>query len=221
MTRDYAKKPRARSGSSNSNSNNNVRPRSGGRGNSSPRSARKTTPPPGPSTWQWLIVVAVTSAFVGFVVYLNAVPPEAPGQARSQPAVTAPAKTVKAAPVAPKTAPREPEYRFYDMLPESEVNPPDVNVYNASKGQRPQFEYILQTGSFRGMDDAQRQKAQIGFLGMRAAVSAVNLDSGDVWYRVEIGPYQSRSLMNSAIDRLVSINIQPMVRKKPLPAAKP
>lgn len=204
MTRDYAKKPRARSTST-----------SRSRG-----SARKPAPPSGPSTWQWLIVVAVTSAFVGFVVYLNAVPPEAPVSAKGQPAATAPAPVAKTTPAAPKTA-REPEYRFYEMLPESEVNPPEVEAYNTGKGQRQQFEYILQTGSFRTLTDAQRQKAQIGFQGLRADVSTVNLDSGDVWYRVQIGPYQSRSLMNSAIDRLVAINIQPLVRKKPLPAATP
>lgn len=208
MTRDYAKKTRPRTSTS------NTRSRSPARGNT-----RKAAPPQRPSTGQWLIVVAITSAFVGFVVYLNAVPPEAPATAVSVPVPDAP-KTKTLAPAA-KTAPREPEYRFYEMLPESEVVTPEVSAYNKSKGERQQFEYVLQTGSFRTLGDAQRQKAQIGFQGLRADVSEVNLDSGGTWYRVQIGPYQSRSIMNSAIDRLVAINIQPLVRKKPLPTATP
>lgn len=211
MTRDYAKKNRTRAGTAGS------KPRSASRGN-----ARKPAPPQGPRTWQWLIVVAVTSAFVGFVVYLNAVPPEPLNQTVTAPVQkSAPAKTVESVEASPKATKREPDFRFYEMLPESEVNPPEVAAYNPSKGQRQQFEYILQTGSFRTMTDAQRQKAEIGFQGLRADVSQVNLDSGGTWYRVQIGPYQSRSLMNSAIDRLVAINIQPLVRKNPTTKSNP
>jgi cell division protein FtsN len=32
---------------------------------------------------------------------------------------------------------------------------------------------------------------------------------------VNVGPFTSRSQMNSAVDKLVSINIQPLVRKVP------
>jgi cell division protein FtsN len=206
MTRDYANKNRPRSAA--------AKPR----GN--PRGGRKPAQPQSPSTWQWLIVVAVTSAFVGFVVYLNAVPPEAPGQIPGHSVQATPPKTAQPAKKVAKPTP-EPEYRFYDMLPESKVIPPEVAAYNPDKGQRQQFEYILQTGSFRNLSDAQRQKAQIGFQGLRADVSEVNLDSGDTWYRVQIGPYQSRSTMNSVIDRLVSINIQPLVRKEALSTANP
>ena len=207
MTRDYAKKSRPRA------SANTTRPRSSARG-----SSRKSTPPAGPSTWQWLIVVAVTSAFVGFVVYLNAVPPEAPDRVLSEQARAKPATPGTEKPAKPVVAPvaKEPEYRFYELLPETEVNPPEVAAYNPGKGQRQQFEYVVQTGSFRTMGDAQRQKAQIGFQGLRADVSEVSLDSGDIWYRVQVGPYQSRSAMNSTVDRLVAINIKPLVRKVPL-----
>ncbi|QCF25066.1 SPOR domain-containing protein [Hydrocarboniclastica marina] len=204
MTRDYAKKSRTRPASS---------------GRSRPAANKRSAPPPsGPSTWQWLTVVAVTSAFVGFVVYLNAVPPET---SRNTASYQPPVELVKPAPPATKPTPREPEYRFYEMLPKSEVVPPEVEAYNTGKGQRQKFEYVLQTGSFRTMGDAQRQKAQIGFQGLRADVSQVNLDSGDTWYRVQVGPYQSRSTMNSVIDRLVAINIQPLVRKKALETATP
>ena len=168
-----------------------------------------------------MIVVAVTSAFVGFVVYLNAIPPETPARTLSAPAQVTPPKVKTAKDAHPTAGHREPEYRFYDILPKSEVVTPEISVYNTSKGERQQFEYVLQTGSFRTLNDAQRQKAQIGFQGLRADVSQVNLDSGDTWYRVQIGPYQSRSTMNSVIDKLVAINIQPMVRKKPLPSATP
>ncbi|HTN35153.1 MAG TPA: SPOR domain-containing protein, partial [Marinobacter sp.] len=39
--------------------------------------------------------------------------------------------------------------------------------------------------------------------------------SGAVWYRVNVGPFTSRSQANAAVDKLVNINIQPLVRKIP------
>jgi cell division protein FtsN len=77
------------------------------------------------------------------------------------------------------------------------------------------FNYLVQSGSFRQKGDAERQRAQIAFQGLRANVQRIDLDNGSVWYRVNVGPFTSRSQMNSAIDKLVSINIQPLIRKIP------
>ena len=73
----------------------------------------------------------------------------------------------------------------------------------------------MQTGSFRQQQDAERQRAEIAFQGLRAQVKRIDLDSGSIWYRVNVGPFTSRSQMNAAIDKLVNLNIQPLVRKIP------
>jgi cell division protein FtsN len=100
------------------------------------------------------------------------------------------------------------------MLPESEVVPPKVEEYTPGPAQQ-EFNYLVQSGSFRSQEDAERQRAQIAFQGLRANIQRIDLDSGSVWYRVNVGPFTSRSQMNSAIDKLVSLNIQPLVRKIP------
>jgi cell division protein FtsN len=74
---------------------------------------------------------------------------------------------------------------------------------------------MLQSGSFRKAEDAERQRAEIAFQGLRAAVQKIDLEEGNVWYRVNVGPFTSRSQMNAAVDKLVSISIQPLVRKIP------
>ncbi|MFE8072866.1 SPOR domain-containing protein [Marinobacteraceae bacterium S3BR75-40.1] len=200
MTRDYAKKQSAS-------------PKKGGAKAKRQKAPARPAPTQtaGPSTAQWLMIVALTSGFVGFMVYLYSVPPAAP------PAVTMPPPS-QPAPAKPGSTgkPRGEEtrdFRFYEMLPESEVVAPKVEAYQPDNGAGEDYFYMLQTGSFRTAADAERQKAQIGFQGLRAEVKEVNLDSGARWYRVQVGPFISRSKMNSAFDRLVSINIEPMIRK--------
>ena len=92
--------------------------------------------------------------------------------------------------------------------------PSTVDEYTPGPG-RPQVDYLLQSGSFRKAEDAERQRAEIAFQGLRAAVQKVDMEEGNVWYRVNVGPFTSRSHMNAAIDKLVSIRIQPLVRKIP------
>lgn len=157
---------------------------------------------------RWILSLAAIGGFIGFIVYLNTVPTE-PERKSSAPAVQAPAQ--------PKPAPEpkaRPEFRFYDMLPDSEVVPPTVEEYRPSPSQQ-NIRYMVQTGSFRSQEDAERQRAQIGFQGLRATVSRIELDSGSVWYRVNVGPFDNRSQMNSAVDKLVAISIQPLVRQIP------
>ena len=71
----------------------------------------------------------------------------------------------------------------------------------------------MQTGSFRNKSDAERQKATVAFQGIKAKIKVITSDSGTKWYRVTAGPYTNRSKMNGALDKLVAINIQPLVKK--------
>lgn len=212
MARDYAKKDRP-----------------AGRGAAAPKKAapkpRKASPAKrsapshsqhGALSFKWILSLAAVGGFVGFIVYLNTLPtgqesarPSQPAQQSAQPKTPAPS-TAKQEP----SRPREQNFRFYDMLPESEVVPPTVQEYAPNPAQQ-DFNYIVQSGSFRSQEDAERQRAQIAFQGLRAKVQRIDLESGSVWYRVNVGPFESRSQMNAAVDKLVSISIQPLVRKIP------
>lgn len=161
---------------------------------------------------KWILSLAAVGGFIGFIAYLNSLPTPGP----------APQEAARPAPVAP--APAEAEtasgteekqrYRFYELLPESEVVPPEVEEYTPGPASQ-NFTYLIQSGSFRSQQDAERQRAQIAFQGLRASVQRIDLDSGSTWFRVNVGPFTSRSQMNSAVDKLVSINIEPLVRKVP------
>lgn len=158
---------------------------------------------------RWLIPVAAVSGFVGFLVYLNSLEP-----AGEQGQDDVPTISGQETDTADKES-DEPEFRFYEMLPESEVVTPDTEAYEPEPDLSAQDrEYILQAGSFRTRKDAERQRAQVGFQGLRAQITEVSVEDDTTWYRVMVGPYGSRSDMNKAIDRLVSINIQPMVRQR-------
>ncbi|MBL3558298.1 MULTISPECIES: SPOR domain-containing protein [Marinobacter] len=160
---------------------------------------------------RWILSLAAVGGFIGFIAYLNSLPtPE------QQPSERPPAQPPAAKQQAPETTTSEekPGFRFYDMLPDSEVIPPDVEEYTPGPSQQT-FDYLIQTGSFRNQKDAERQRAEIAFQGLGAKVKRIDLDSGSTWYRVNVGPFTSRSQMNAAIDKLVKLNIQPLVRKIP------
>ncbi|MDX1589592.1 MAG: SPOR domain-containing protein [Oleiphilaceae bacterium] len=161
------------------------------------------------ASFGWLLPVAAVSAFIGFIVYLDSQEPDPGPGAPEQPVTTQPAPSSR------DSEETQRNFRFYDMLPESSVVTPDVNAYDPGPGAAERnIEFILQTGSFRSEKDAEQQRAQVGLQGLRARISTVSPQPDSTWYRVEVGPYTDRSEMNRAIDRLVSINIQPLVRQR-------
>ncbi len=168
--------------------------------------------------WRWLFPIALLSSFVGLLVYLHSVPPLNPPLHRGKPSQQPASSEQQHQPTARQDKGQKPlHFQFYKMLPDSKVVPPKVKAYNPGKAlDDDNYNYFVQTGSFRHSGDAERQKARIAFQGLRAEIRKVTNDANQTWYRVQIGPYRSRSKMNSAIDKLVAINIAPMVRKVPV-----
>lgn len=205
MSRDYARKTPPR--------------RAAARPERSAHKPRKREPARMPSansqagglSLRWIFSLAAVGAFIGFIVYLNSLPTGSSPARQATPATPPP----KSQPVTPAVSEQKPQnFRFYEMLPDSEVIPPKVEEYTPGPSQQ-NFRYLVQTGSFRQQADAERQRAQIAFQGLRASVSRIDLNNGSIWYRVNVGPFDSRSQMNAAIDKLVAINIQPLARKIP------
>ncbi len=215
MARDYAKKDRPAGRGAAAPNRSTARP-------SKANKPKRAAPAPshsqqGALSLKWILSLAAVGGFIGFIVYLNTLPD---GQTRAP--VTTPKQTSQPQHPAVSTGKqdssgtesKERNFRFYDMLPESEVVPPPVQEYSPSPNIQ-DFSYVVQSGSFRSQEDAERQRAQIAFQGLRASVQRIDLESGSVWYRVNVGPFESRSQMNAAVDKLVTINIQPLVRKIP------
>lgn len=159
---------------------------------------------------RWILSLAAVGGFIGFIAYLNSLPPSEPTRQARPAQQQVPAQPKESVAVEEK----KPGFRFYEMLPDSEVVPPKVEEYTPGPSQQ-DFNYLVQAGSFRSKEDAERQRAQIAFQGLRASVSRIDLDNGSTWFRVNVGPFTSRSQMNAAIDKLVSLNLQPLVRKVP------
>ncbi|ROQ38856.1 sporulation related protein [Marinobacter sp. 3-2] len=209
MSRDYARKdrPAKESATSRTKPARQTKPKA-----ARPKPKASARAQHGSLSLKWILSLAAVGGFIGFIFYLNSLPAN-PG---SQPQAVSEKPTQKSAKTPAETAKEEdkPGFRFYEMLPESEVVPPKVEEYTPGPTQT-DFNYLLQSGSFRSKEDAERQRAQIAFQGLRASTQRIDLDNGSVWYRVNVGPFTSRSQMNSAIDKLVSLNIQPLVRKIP------
>ena len=95
----------------------------------------------------------------------------------------------------------ENRFNFYDLLPNHKVIAPKVDAYQfKEKSAHGEYYYIIQTGSFRNLKDAERQKAMIAFQGIKADIKSVTNEQGSTWHRVSTGPFYNRSKMNSALD---------------------
>lgn len=118
------------------------------------------------------------------------------------------------------------KFDFFTVLPEREVIVPDetpppkpkskvVTTDNtASRPADKRFQsderYILQAGSFRSNEDADRRRAQILLLGLDAKVESVQAN-GDLWHRVYVGPFQSHNTLSSARAKLIGEAIDTLV----------
>jgi hypothetical protein len=89
-----------------------------------------------------------------------------------------------------------PKFDFYKILPEMEVPIPDWELSESApeaKEAPPEAEldtgtYLLQVGSFKSFDDADRVKASLALRGISANIQRVVINGQDVWFRVHVGP---------------------------------
>lgn len=115
----------------------------------------------------------------------------------------------------PLAVPDQERYDFYELLKEGEVvipmpeepKPPSVATTvpppsppAASSSAR----YILQVGSYRKFEDADRVKAGLALLGLEARIEMATLSSGETWHRVRIGPLTDLRRVEAAKAQLQS-----------------
>ena len=191
MSRDYAKK----SGTGGRKTPARKKPAARGKNNTGN----------GRSVWRWYFAGLTSGVFLSFLLYLGTLPGGAvlePGTGNGQ------------AKAEPETPPK-PRFDFYTMLPEQEIEvdePAEQPSRNAAPAE-PEAYYLLQAGSFRQREDADRRRAELLLLGLEPSVEEAQGENGR-WFRVYLGPFESRSKMSKARSLTAAQNIDTLLLKR-------
>lgn len=113
-------------------------------------------------------------------------------------------------PAEPGTSP----YTFYEKLKTEEVPIPEKEK-DVHRDVKPVPEtrpgtYILQAGSFRRFEDADRIRAQLALQGVESKVQKVTVDT-ETWHRVRIGPISNLAQLNGIRARLRQADVDALV----------
>ena len=174
------------------------------------RAAAKHSPTSSGNGWRWYGAGVLTGTFLSFLLYLGTLPTTADGSAQD------PQSGVQA-----KAAPPKPRFDFYTLLPgqttevDPDVEPAPAVTKPASKNTATEF-YLLQAGSFRQRDDADRRRAELLLLGLEPQVEETSGDNGR-WYRVYLGPFATHSIMAKARSLTANQNIDTLLLKRSKP----
>ena len=106
-----------------------------------------------------------------------------------------------------------PRFDFYTVLPNQELDlNPDIEPANLQSGNASSTQYLLQVGSFRQQAEADRRRGELALLGLEATVELGDGDNGR-WYRVYLGPFESRSKMARARSLTAQADMDTMLLK--------
>ena len=180
--------------------------RKSGSATKKPRPPARSKPPVAASTWFGAGVA--TGIFICALAWL----------ANQQPDPAVNADGTLAADSTPADASEKgPRFDFYTLLPEQRVEVP-VNQAEVAAAQAPRAndQYLLQAGSFKQAKDADRRRAELILLGLDAHVEDTSGDNGR-WFRVYIGPFDSRSLLAKARSLTAQQGIDTLLLKRPKP----
>ncbi|MBT6126956.1 MAG: sporulation protein, partial [Halieaceae bacterium] len=73
--------------------------------------------------------------------------------------------------------------------------------------------YLLQAGSFRQREDADRRRAELLLLGLEPSIEESTGENGR-WFRVYLGPFGERSNMSKARSLTAGQNIDTLLLKR-------
>lgn len=174
--------------------------------------------------WVWLFTGLMVGLFGAFLFHLGKTQLQQGGQqtaSKPQPKVETPTPKKDE----PKSSDDSPQFDFYAVLPKMEVivpkgeddpqpsrrtPPADAGTDGATEvavADR-QEQYLLQAGSFRRNDDADRRRGELILHGLTARIQPVSMGNGDTWYRVMVGPFDNANAAHRAQDKLASAGIE-------------
>ncbi|MEN9705990.1 MAG: hypothetical protein RLZZ393_1869 [Pseudomonadota bacterium] len=166
--------------------------------------------------WRDMGIGLAVGLLVAVLVYVKdhrGAPPDAGGSKKS--ATREAAGTDNRKPEANDEPPPQ-QFDFYDKLLKDEVVPPEKGQgarreQPASRIDQPGT-YVLQAGTFREIEDAERARARLAKLGIAATLQRVSVDD-DVWHRIRIGPIGNLDQLNRMRDQLHRVDIEPIVTR--------
>lgn len=175
------------------------------RGRSGARKKPQTAPRPQGSPWRWYGAGVATGVFLSLLLYLGTLPagPDAGTETGGNVAKT-------------EQTPPKPRFDFYTMLPEQQitVDVEPARMASARAEPRAQSEtYLLQAGSFRQPEDAERRRAELLLLGLDPRVEEASGEHGR-FFRVYLGPFQTHAEMSRARGLTTAQNIDTLLMKR-------
>lgn len=195
-------------------------------------------PKPGPMPiplWIWLFAIIVISGFAGLLYYLDLyqkgrigtdhetnlkkilsqqLPPAAPSKHGSNKDA---AGTKTATAQGDKSDDNTTSFDFYSLLPAMKVIIPDreVAVTDAEIPRQTTstntIPYILQAGSFKDPQQADRLKAGLALIGIESSIETVSIKDSGTWHRVRIGPLTNMKDIEKIRTRMRANNIDPIL----------
>ncbi|MGR8934646.1 MAG: SPOR domain-containing protein [Gammaproteobacteria bacterium] len=172
---------------------------------------RSSTPKRG-NEWPWLLTVLLIASFAAFLIYLRSYTPPSSAPAVANRVVVKKSPPPKAEPTPRK--PFEPTFDFYTILPEQEVvvSEPEIKTRarEESIGKNKDARYMIQAGSFRSRQDAEKVKAQLALMGIQANIETAQ-NGSTTWNRVKIGPLSKMAKVDAIRSRLHSKGIDAVV----------
>ncbi len=120
------------------------------------------------------------------------------------------------------------EFNFYDVLLDDEyvlqsTQPAETPAQPAAEPQpatqaeaqtaKASDAFILQAGSFKSFEDADKLKAQIALLGEKSFIQKVSIEGRGDFYRVRLGPFDELKRMKATDSKLADQGIKTVAFK--------
>jgi cell division protein FtsN len=177
--------------------------------------------------WIWLFAAVFIGSFVGLLYYLDLYDKGKIGtdhQENIKQLLSAPAlseqKENQHSPVVKqdkKTKDTAAKFDFYSILPSMEVIIPEREIAVQDKdvpkqpGPKSKTPYILQAGSFKDPQQADRLKAGLALMGIESAIETVTIKDSGVWHRVRVGPFTNMREITRVRSRMRANKIEPIL----------
>ena len=108
---------------------------------------------------------------------------------------------------------KTPRFEFYTLLKHNDV---EIKSKPNTVSAKPKYSYLVQAGSFRNKSDAEKMRSKLILNNLTNTKTDSITTSNGTWYRVNVGPFYNRSKLEKARDILAGMNIQSLVKKKPI-----
>lgn len=159
------------------------------------------------SPWLGMFAGVLIGLFIAFLVYLKILLPQSNDVSSGGAGIASTqeqqdvrdVRKVKKNVIPPPPPPR---FDFYNILPEMEVVVPEREIEARTEpGVEPAEltgTFLLQVGSFKNFEQADRLKAKLSLLGFETDTQKVTINGKDTFYRVRVGPFPSLDTLETA-----------------------